>query len=94
MLRTSSHSAVLSLSGQSTALTSSSSTSAAVPGRLPRPPSLNASRSLDRGQPRVAAPWETSSGLKAWMWMPGAACFAASRILRYVAPALSLDCHQ
>lgn len=34
---TSSHSSVLSLSGQSTARTSSSSISAAVPGRLPSP---------------------------------------------------------
>lgn len=34
---TSSHSSVLSLSGHSTARTASSSTSAAVPGRLPRP---------------------------------------------------------
>ena len=54
--RTCSHCAVESLSGQMAARTPSSSTSAAVPGRLPRPASRSAPRKRARGHPSVAAP--------------------------------------
>ena len=53
---TSSHCAVLSLSGQMMARVSSSSTSAAVPGRLPSPASLSAVRYFLKDQPNVLAP--------------------------------------
>ena len=60
--RTSSHWAVLSLSGQMMARVSSSSTSAAVPGKLPRPASFKAVRYFLSDQPKVLAPSVTWNG--------------------------------
>ena len=72
---TSSHSAVLTLSGQITARTSSSRISAAVPGSEPSPASRNSARKSGKARPSVFAPCQTSSGEKACTCMPGSACF-------------------
>ena len=68
---TSSHCAVVILSGQMTARTSSSRISAAVPGNEPRPASFSSPRNACTGTPSVAAPCQISSGENAWMWMSG-----------------------
>ena len=77
---TSSHCAVLSLSGQITARTSSSRISAAVPGRVPRPASLQLAQELGDRRPSVSAPCAISSGEKAWMCMSGHAALTARQM--------------
>ena len=65
----SSHSSVETLSGQSTARTSSSRISAAVPGSVLSPASLSRVRYSARSTPDRRAPSVTSSAVKPWMWM-------------------------
>jgi hypothetical protein len=59
---TSNHCAVLILSGQMTARTSSSRISAAVPGNEPRPASFNLPRNACTDTPSVEAPCQISNG--------------------------------
>src|SRR5918992_1580237 len=51
--------------------TSSSRISAAVPGIVPRPRRRHSSRNSRNEMPSRVAPFSTSIGLKAWMWMSG-----------------------
>ena len=74
---TSSHSAVLTLSGQMMARISSSRISAAVTGRDPSPASFNSARKSGSERPSVLAPCQTSSGEKAWTCRPGTASLIA-----------------
>ena len=86
---TSSHWAVLILSGQITARTSSSRISAAVPGNVLRPASFRRTRYSSSGRFEVAAPCHTSNGEKAWMCISGTASLTAFKISMYVAPVYS-----
>ena len=79
---TSSHWAVVSLSGQMILRTSSANISAAVPGSDPRPAALRSARNCRTEMPKVAAPCQISSGEKAWMWIPGQASLIAAQIAR------------
>ena len=66
----SSHSSVLTLSGQMTARTSSSRISAAVPGSVARPGVLQRARgSRASGMPSRRAPSVTSSAVKPCTWI-------------------------
>jgi len=85
--RACSHCADVSLSGQMTARTASHSTSAAVPGRLPRPAAASAARKRAGGQRSDAAPCQTSSGENACTCARGAPALAAASVRRYVSPA-------
>ncbi len=77
-----SQAAVSTLSGQIMRRTSSSRISAAVPGSVARPASRSSPRKTPTGSPSVVAPCVTSSGENAWMWIPGAAAFAARQMSR------------
>ncbi len=73
----SSHSSVFTLSGQSTARTSSSRISAAVPGSEPSPASLRRVRYAASGSPSRLAPSVTSRAVKPCTWIPGTASLTA-----------------
>ena len=65
----SSHSSVLTLSGQMRARMSSSRISAAVPGSVLRPASFSRVRYSANGTSERRAPSVTSNAVKPWMWM-------------------------
>jgi len=73
---------VETLSGQRMSRTSSSSTSAAVPGSEPRPASFSMARKSGMERFIVVAPCQTSSGEKAWTCMPGIASRTARQTSR------------
>ena len=83
---TESHCSVLSLSGQIIARTSSSKTSAAVPGNVSSPASRNSNKNSLTVRPSVFAPCQTSNGEKAWMCISGTLALIALQMSRYVLP--------
>jgi hypothetical protein len=65
------------LSGQSTARTSSSRISAAVPGRVAQAGVHQAAQVVGQRLAEALGPSVTSSAVKPWTWMSGAASFTA-----------------
>ena len=82
MIRT--QSSVDTLRGQITFRTESTRISAAVPWIVPSPSVLSRAITVVVGIFPCFAAWATSSGLKAWMWTPGAASWSQCMISVYV----------